>query len=158
MSHWISVWIWPVCLCESVQPAERGARWRGEVSSATWIELWIPVCFAAATADTETHVHISVQPLLLVAALISVPIMLGVKPYVLKKRHEARHSHGVCTPPSSPLTPPLPSLLQAHARYMVATICAPLQTITTLPVYSYLQLCPAQMRSFRAVTTWVIEA
>lgn len=35
------------------------------------------------------------QPLLLLSALVSVPIMLGVKPYVLKKRHDARHSHGV---------------------------------------------------------------
>jgi hypothetical protein len=35
------------------------------------------------------------QPLLLVAALAAVPVMLLCKPLILKKRHEARHTHAV---------------------------------------------------------------
>jgi len=35
------------------------------------------------------------QPLLLVMALAAVPVMLLVKPLILKKRHEARHTIAV---------------------------------------------------------------
>ena len=37
------------------------------------------------------------QPLLLLAALAAVPWMLVPKPYVLRKRHMARHQHDVST-------------------------------------------------------------
>ena len=57
----------------------------------------VPAC-AAPSFGFESLLSdnaVLLQPLLLVMALAAVPVMLLVKPLILKKRHEARHTIAV---------------------------------------------------------------